>query len=166
MPRPRIRKRLTSVSLPVVGGGVGWENLPDVEKEVLARLVAFLEDRRVLYNPLDIEILDHCVVSVIEIRRHLVDEIGRLPRDVDLAVTLRRMAAACRAFLDEVQRGLRSRRWGGPVGWGPEFGALHEALGKLRGQLGLYLQELIDHHGVQITGELVSILPPPPDTEP
>ena len=56
------------------------------------------------------------------------------------------------------------------MGWtrrlGPESGALHEALGKLRGQLGLYLQELIDHHGVQITGELVSILPPPPDTEP
>ena len=159
---PRIRQRLTGISTPF--GGASWETLPDVEKEVLTRLVAFLEDRRVLYNPMDREIVDLAVHSVVDIRRCLDEEIGRLPPEGDLAVTLRSMAAACRAFLDEVQTGPAARhRWDGPFGWGFESGAFHEALGQLRGQLGVNLGELVQRHRLTLHGPLATILPPPPE---
>jgi hypothetical protein len=77
MRRIRIRHRLTGVTTPL--GGVSWETLPDVDKEVLSRLVPFLEDRRVIYNPTEVEIPEHCVDSVMQIRRFLVAEAGRLP---------------------------------------------------------------------------------------
>jgi hypothetical protein len=114
MARPRIRQRLTGVSTPF--GGVSWETLPNTEQEALTRLVAVLEDRRVLYNPMDREIVDLAVNSVTEIRRHLVEEIGRIPADGDLAAVLPSMAAPCRAFLDEVQAGPARHGWDGPFG--------------------------------------------------
>jgi hypothetical protein len=144
-------------------GGVSWESLPNVEQEALTRLVAVLEDRRVLYNPMDREIVDIAVNSVTEIRRHLVGEIGRLPADGDLAMTLRSMAAACRAFLDEVQTGPTRHHWDGPFGWGFESGAFHEALGQFRGQMGVYLSELVKRFGLTLHGPLAAILPPPPE---
>jgi hypothetical protein len=56
------------------------------------------------------------VNSVTEIRRHLVEEIGRIPADGDLAAVLPSMAAPCRAFLDEVQAGPARHGWDGPFG--------------------------------------------------
>ncbi len=41
-------------------------------------MIAFLEDRRVLYVPDELEVPSHCVQSVIEIRRCLTEELFRL----------------------------------------------------------------------------------------
>jgi hypothetical protein len=41
-------------------------------------VIAFLENRRVLYNPCQMEVTDHYVWSVIEIRHCLTEELGKL----------------------------------------------------------------------------------------
>lgn len=60
-------------------GAASWH---PAEMEIAAarRVIAFLEDRRVLYEPDQMEVASHCVHSVIEIRHRLSDELGKLER--------------------------------------------------------------------------------------
>ena len=55
-----IASRLTGVTCPVFG--VSW-NPPEAEVTAAKRAVAFLEDRRVLYQPTEMEIPDHCIID-------------------------------------------------------------------------------------------------------
>jgi hypothetical protein len=61
-----IANRLTGISTPL--GGVSWQS-SDLEVSAARRVIAFLEDRRVLYAPEEMEVASHCVQSVLEIRR-------------------------------------------------------------------------------------------------
>jgi len=61
-----IANRLTGISTPLVG--VSWQPT-DLEVSAARRVIAFLEDRRVLYAPDSLEVPSHCVESVLEIRR-------------------------------------------------------------------------------------------------
>lgn len=70
-------------------GSLSWENVPDVEKEVVQRLIPFLEDRRVLYSPSEVEVPHHCVDSILQIRELVVAQAGLLPADSELRATLR-----------------------------------------------------------------------------
>ena len=63
-----IANRLTGISTPLVG--VSWQPT-DLEVSAARRVIAFLEDRRVLYAPDELEVPEHCVQSVLEIRRFL-----------------------------------------------------------------------------------------------
>jgi hypothetical protein len=164
MPPRQIRQRLTGVSTPL--GGISWETRQDVDHEVLTRLIAFLEDRRVLYNPTEVEVVEHCVSSVLDIRRYLVTEVGRLPGDGDIATALRNMAAACRRFLDRVPHGREHRPLGPLIGSGYESWVFNQALGELRGQIGIYLGGLVQSHGLKLSDPLATILPPPPEPDP
>jgi hypothetical protein len=56
--------------------------------------IAFLEGRRVLYAPEEMEVASHCVQSVIEIRHRLSDDLGRLDSGSELVANLRAMRAA------------------------------------------------------------------------
>ncbi len=67
--------RLTGVSCPVFG--VSW-NPPEAEIAVARRVLAYLEDRRVLYRPFGMEVPQHCIESVVEIREFLTDEVAKL----------------------------------------------------------------------------------------
>lgn len=94
------RKPSDSISTPF--GGASWQ---PAEMEIAAarRVIAFLEDRRVLYEPSEMEVPSDCVHSVIEIRHRLSDELGKLDgTDSELAASLRAMRAACRKFLERV----------------------------------------------------------------
>ena len=66
------------------------------------RVIAFLEDRRVLYAPDELEVPSHCVHSVLEIRHFLSGELGELDIKSEFAASLRAMRAACRKFLERV----------------------------------------------------------------
>jgi uncharacterized protein DUF6650 len=70
-----IANRLTGISTPL--GGVSWQPT-DLEVSAARRVIAFLEDRRVLYAPDELEVPDHCVHSVLEIRHFLSGELGKL----------------------------------------------------------------------------------------
>lgn len=76
--------RLTGLSTPVFG--VSWGPL-EPEIDVARRVIAYLEDRRVLYNPGELEVPEHCVESVLDIRRTLTRELAPLDRETELAAS-------------------------------------------------------------------------------
>lgn len=151
-----IASRLTGISSPIFG--VSW-NPPEAERSIAKRTIAFLEDRRVLYSPSELEMPDHCVESVLEIRRTLTTEIAKLDEKSDLAASLRAMRAACRKFLDTVQ-GDEGRI----IRFGAQFGhyaswTFNSALGEMRGVFGVHLAKLATAYGVDIEDDLAAVIP-------
>ena len=151
-----ILSRLTGLSVPVFG--VSW-NPPEPEVARARRVVTYLEDRRVLFNPGDLEVPAHCVQSVLEIRQFLTAELAGAGDDSPLNRSLRAMRAACRKFLDQVQaRGpdLVAFAWqrGHWASW--EF---NTALGELRGVFGVHLAQIAGQHGMDVEDDLAQILP-------
>lgn len=149
-----LASRLTGFSIPMFG--VSW-NPPEPEIAVARRVLAFLEDRRALFNPYYLEVADQCIHSVVEIRRFLTDEIGRLPGDSKLGEHLRGIRAACRRFLDSMQPSSRRRlrpHWSGS--FESEF---FTQLGELRASVGLRIAAIALMNGLDVEGELARTLP-------
>jgi len=147
--------RLTGLSSPVFG--VSW-NPPEPQVQVARRVVAFLEDRRVLFVPSEMEVPDHCVRSVLEIRRFLTTELQALDGGTELADSLRALRAACRKFMNTVDArsdiivfGAHRGHW---ASW--EFNG---ALGELRGVFGIHIAQLAAAYGLDVEGDLATILP-------
>ncbi len=154
-----MKARVTGLGLWVVSAS--WTPTEaDVTKA--RRVIAFLEDRRVLYAPYDIEFPEHCVHSVLEIRKFLTDEIGAMTKKTPFSDHLRAMRAACRKFLDQVgpdePRRFRFRPYHGD-GEGWDFSM---ALGELRAVFGVYIALIAAQHGLPVEGELAKTLPPIP----
>jgi len=156
MKAKEVLSRITGFSVPVFG--VSWHP-PDPEVAVARRVLAFLEDRRVLFNPYHIEVADQCARSVLDIRRSLTEEIGRLPNASKLVEHLRGIRAACRKFLDsmafdDASRRVLRRHWPGPME--SEF---FTHLGELRATIGLHIAALAVMYGIDVEGELAGMLP-------
>lgn len=147
-----IRRRLTGFSIPIFG--VSWTP-PEPRRDAARRLVAYLEDR-VLYAPETMEVPDHCVSSVLDIRRFLTAELQHGPDEDDLAQSIRAMRAACRKFLDTVNGEVL--RFGGHQGHWASW-QFNGALGELRGVFGLHLARVAVQYGVEIEDDLGAILP-------
>ena len=60
-----IANRLTGISVPIFG--VSWDP-PKAQVTVARRVITFMEDRRVLYVPSEMEVPRHCLESVNQIR--------------------------------------------------------------------------------------------------
>ena len=151
-----IASRLTGISTPL--GGVSWQT-SELEVTSARRVVAFLEDRRVLYAPEEMEDTSHCVQSVIEIRQFLTAELGKLDGSSEFSASLRAMRAACRKFLDRVgvdgRAGtLYARHRGHWADW-----TFYSALGELRGTFGVHLARIAAHFKLDVEDRLASILP-------
>src|SRR5260370_19980598 len=91
-----ILSRLTGLNLGPVGAS--WSP-PEPEVSKAKRVIDYLEDRRVLDNRESVEVPEHCVQSVIEIRHFLTHELSNALEDSPLTDSLRAMRAACRKFL-------------------------------------------------------------------
>ena len=150
-----IANRLTGISTPF--GGASWQ---PAEMEITAarRVIALLEDRRVLYEPNELEVPSHCVHSVIEIRHHLSNELGKLDSGSELAESLRAMRAACRKFLERVgtdgHKGIHHAN-----GWGFHSWTFGSALGELRGTFGIHVAKVAAAFKLDVEDRLASILP-------
>jgi len=101
-----IANRLTGISTPL--GGVSWQS-SDLEVSAARRVIAFLEDRRVLYAPDELEVPSHCVSSVLEIRHFISGELGKLDTKSEFAASLRAMRAASRKFLERASEPMAGR---------------------------------------------------------
>jgi hypothetical protein len=148
--------RITGFSIPVFG--LQW-NPPEAECIVARRVLTFLEDRRVLFVPSEMEIPFHGVQSVLRIREYLTGELGGLSGDGQLTQSLRSMRAACRKFLDAVgpEDGPVVRHGfshGHYASW--EF---NQALGEMRGVFGIYVAILAATHGLDVEEGLAKIVP-------
>lgn len=152
--------RVTGLSVPIFG--IQW-NPPEAHCVVARRVLTFLEDRRVLYVPSEMETPNHCVESVLRIREMLTGELGNLPATTELALSLRSMRAACRKFLATVEADDRRA-----VQFGAEQGhfaswIFNGAVGELRGVFGVHIARLAVSHGLDVESDLASILPAIPD---
>jgi hypothetical protein len=150
----KIASRVTGVSVPIFG--VSW-NPPEPDVTRAERIVAFMEDRRVLYNPCAWEEPDHCIESVVQIRAFLTNELQTLKRDSEIALRLTTLRAACRKFLDTLQQhgidGHRSRH-----GMFSEF-IFSSAIGELRGVFGFQLLLFAQSYGLSVEDDLAAIFP-------
>ncbi len=163
----QIAGRLNGISCPVFG--VSWDP-PTLDVDVAHRVIVFLEDRRVLYEPAEVEVADHCVESVLEIRRFLTETIGAGGIAEDLAGHLRAMRGACRHFLtssrvigpdDDPELWTPWQRDRGHYRSGLDDWTLNQALGELRGVCGIHIAQIAVKYGIDLEEQLVSILPSP-----
>lgn len=150
--------KLTGFSTPLLGAS--WQPTA-TERDVAAELLARFEDRRVLYNPSDAEVPDHCVQSVIELRRLLSDALVKLGGDGVLAEHIRALAAALRKFLDRIGRYdgdlNKAREPGHWMSW--DF---LDALGQLRAIFGIHIAMIAARYNLAVRGHLQAILPAEP----
>ncbi len=163
--RPDILRRLSSIGItvPLIGGGFSATLTPASEAETprAARVLTFLEDRRVLFDPMDVEIAEYAGRSVMEIRQHLAQELMQIERASVLAASLRGMTGACHQFLSRTQWDPSDvspypRRRSGPP-WADQV--FHQALGELRGHFSVHIAQMAAAHGLDVEGRLATILP-------
>jgi len=133
-----IINRLTGISSPIFG--VSW-NPPKLEINIAKRVITQLEDRRVLYNPTEMKLPQHCVQSVIEIRRILSQELNGLTNESSLSNSLRAMRSACRKFLNTIDADEKIIKYGAHdkhyASW-----YFNGAIGELRGVFGIHLSQI------------------------
>ena len=144
----KIAKSLTGFSTPLFG--LSW-NPPETDREVVRQLVTFLEDRRALYNPYNIESPMFVDQSLIEIRRELTNTLQKIGEDSDIAQHLRAMRAACRKYMNECADRTGHHHF-------RDYEAF-AALGELRAVFGIHIAQLAVKYGVYVEDELASILP-------
>jgi hypothetical protein len=145
----KIAKSLTGFSTPVFG--ISW-NPPETDREAVRKLITYLEDRRALYNPYDIENVMFVDQSILDIRKVLTDTLREVGDDSDISPHLRAMRAACRKYMNEAGDQERQRfRF-------RDFEAL-AILGELRAVFGIQIAQLAVKYGVDVEADLASILP-------
>ena len=93
--------KITGVSVPF--GGVSWE-YTEPEKKYIQDLFFYLESKRVLTNPMDMEIKAWCEQSAIEIRNTLDSVLSKADYHQDTINCIRSMMNACNVFLDDMRK--------------------------------------------------------------
>lgn len=142
-----IISRVTGLTLGPVG--ISFQP-PEAEAAVARRILAFLEDRRVLYAPGELQAPSYCSQSVLQIRTFLTTEIGQLDSESQLVKDLRQMREACRTFLDFAQT---QNDW---QAFDPTFSV---ALGQLRGVFGKHVARIAVQYKLDVEDELATIFP-------
>lgn len=157
-----IATRINGVSIPIFG--VQWQ--PARSDVAAAReVITFLEDRRVLYNPYEVEVPEHVIASVIDIRREMTRSLAPGGLGQDLVGSLRMIRAACRKFMDSVGVGdsdSRGKLYLPPTAFGVHHMhdiGFNQSLGELRGVVGVEVFKIAAAHGLDVEDGLAAILP-------
>lgn len=150
-----LASKLTGFSTPFFG--VSWQP-PETERKIAKTIVNYLEDRRVLYNPTQLELPQRCISSVVEIRHFLTEKIAELDQNSELARNLRLMRAACRKFLDAAER-LEHDRSLSFAHTNYSAWVFYGSLGEMRGTFGMCLAQIVLAYGLDIEKDLATILP-------
>lgn len=164
-------KRLTGFSLPIVGGGLQWDP-PALDRDEVKKLLAFLEDRRALFNPMPMEVEDHVISSLHSIRSECTKTVGQLSDASQGQKHVRAIGAACRRFMDDpypkfddlTERRrhprLEEQHSYGHMRHGTDPAAFFTALGELRAFVGTQIASLAALYEIEVEGDLARILPP------
>src|SRR4051794_17333942 len=127
---------------------------------VARAVISYLDDRRVLYDPHDVELPHDALQSVFEIHSFLTETLAKGGIAKELADRVRAMQAACRKFAgaygadDERERYLRhslNHDW--------KRRTFDQALGELRGVFGIHIATLAVLYDLDVPDELATILP-------
>ena len=149
IPFDKVAKSLTGFSTPIFG--VSW-NPPKTDRDIVRKLITFLEDRRALYNPYDIEMPVYVARSILEIRKELTAILQSIGDNPEISPHLRAIRAACRKYLDGVGGHSRQR-------YHFRDFEIFAVLGELRAVFGIHIAQLAVKYGIDVEDELASILP-------
>jgi hypothetical protein len=158
-----IARRVTGFSTPIFG--VSW-NPPVAERDAVRGLLTFLEDRRVLFNPTQLEVEWQVTDSIQQVREQCSKAIVALPDSSPAILPIRGIRAACRRFLDEPRSHfphvgfIRHRDREG------DHPGFFTALGEFRATVGAHVSTLAISYRIELEPELASILPPEDADEP
>ena len=95
-----MKHEINGISLPF--GGISWDN-NTTAKDRFRYLLLFLESKRILTNPMYMELKEECIESVLEIKQPLVSITKDVDfRDSDIDI-VRSLIAACNDYLDTVR---------------------------------------------------------------
>jgi hypothetical protein len=154
-----IANRITGFSCPIFG--ISW-NPPKREIDVANKVITFLEDKRVLYNPYHLEVPKHCLESVIKIREFLTKQLYDVDRESEIGKVLRGMRSSCRKFLDATHtspfRQEIERNMGHDVSMGMSM-EFYSGIGELRGIMGILASKLLIMYGIDCESDLLKIIP-------
>lgn len=156
-------RRITGISTPL--GGLQWADPGPSEAEVVRRFLVFLEDRRVLYNAMQLEVPSQVDDSVHQIREECTRTLQQLGTGAFAVVPVRAIREASRRFHDD--RGERfhhlDREWDRPPLHGREADpGFFVALGAYRATVGHQVTLLAAHYDLDVDGDLASVLPDEP----
>lgn len=149
-----ILSRLTGLSCPWFG--ISW-NPTEAEIIIATRIIRFLEDKRILFNPSEMESPSYCVESTIRIREYLTYEMQSMNPDSKLFEYTKAMRIAARKFTDrmESQRDkdflCNARHW---ASW-----TFASALGEMRGIFGNMIAQIAAAYGLDVEDDLATIIP-------
>lgn len=154
-------RRITGISLPF--GGLSWADPGPSDAEIVRQFIVFLEDRRALYNPMQLEVPADVDRSIHQIREQCTRTLQQLGSDAFAVGPLRAIREAGRRFHDDAQEDFphfhqdwdRPHRLGGHD-CGPGF---FVALGALRATVGHQVALLAAHYDLSIEGGLASVVP-------
>lgn len=147
----RVYKNITGLSCPIFG--IQW-NAPPIECNEAKKIILFLEDKRVLFNPSDMEDANHCAQSVVQIRNELTMALQNLPGDSNLAKSIKLMRKACQEFSDKLGHPNFSQ-FERPV----QVSILERELFKLREKCGISVAKITVSYGLDVDDGLASIIP-------
>lgn len=139
----RIVRRLTGISTHIFG--VSWHPR-ESDREIVKKLIKFLEDRRALYNPYNLETPIWVTASVLQIRKKLTETLEKIEERSDIARHVQAMRAACRKFMDKVEKQKKNRR--------PRSEDFFIALGEMRAIFGIHIAQLCVKYGIDVEEDL------------
>jgi hypothetical protein len=155
-PRLKIGKVLQRIAGFAPITAVGWK-ASSADRNAVRAFLAFLEDRRVLFNPFHLEVEYQVKQSIFDIRAECTQAIGKLSDNSPAIAPLKGIRAACRRFLDEpltTGRRFHQRDFHGMES--PEF---FTALGEFRATVGALIANLAVLYKLDLAPELASIIP-------
>lgn len=148
-------RRITGISTPF--GGIQWADPGPSDADIVRRFLLFLEDRRVLYNPFNLEVVSEVEHSIHKVREECTKTLQALPPRVFAATPIRIIREAGRRFHNDQTESFRffDDRWDHREG-SPGF---FTALGEFRAAVGQQVALLSAYYDVDIEGALASALP-------
>ena len=90
---------INGISVPF--GGISWSK-SNSPKKAFYYLLLFLESKRILVNPINMEIKEWCIESVLEIKETLVTITKDIKFKNDEISIIRDLIDACNTYLDTV----------------------------------------------------------------
>lgn len=149
-----IGRRVTGLS--AFGFGAQWQ-YTESERDIVRRFITFLEDRRALYVPTQVEIEGDVIWSVQSIREQSTKTISELSESSASAGPVRAIRASCRKYLESSKQAYPNI-----IALNSEAGRAAPwliALGEFRSTVGMQIAILAVSHDLSVEEELASILP-------
>lgn len=159
-------RRITGGSFSAFGwgGGVQLSDPGLSQRELVRRFLVALEDRRVLYNPMQLEVRSQVDYSVHQIREACTASLQQLGEHDFATLPIRAIREACRRYHDDANVEFQNFRFE-PYEADATAG-FFMALGALRSTVGYQVALLAGHYDLDIDGDLASILPTLADDAP